>query len=199
MRMKTEVNILGVALLLSARLVVNTAAAEENPFRAEDYAAFRKELRAFYPDECHGVCKDPRQTNSVARIGRELDAWAAAHPGFDALDIRRESYLLMRKHFVPILFRESPFYFETGVNGGWCMSPKSVPSRHVNRICSRFYRKQNLIPQSAFDLLNARTRLSRNAYSSSTAPEPSVEPSSTQMISMSRSVCPTSESMHCRK
>ena len=144
--------------LVLAGVTAGEVAAEENPFRAEDYAAFRKELRAFYPDECHGVCKDPRQTNSVARIGRELDAWAAAHPGFDALDIRRESYLLMRKHFVQILFRESPFYFETGVNGGWCMSPKAVPSRHVNRICSRFYREQNLIPQSAFDLLNARNR-----------------------------------------
>lgn len=43
-----------------------------------EYAALRRELRAFYPDECHGVCKDPRQTNSVAAIGRELDAWAAA-------------------------------------------------------------------------------------------------------------------------
>ena len=55
-----------------------------------DSGDFRRELRAFYPDECHGACKDARQTNSVAAIGRELDAWAAAHPGFDALDIRRE-------------------------------------------------------------------------------------------------------------
>ena len=60
--------------LVLAGVTAGEAAAEENPFRAEDYAAFRKELRAFYPDECHGICKDPRQTNSVAMIGRELDA-----------------------------------------------------------------------------------------------------------------------------
>ena len=47
---------------------------------AADLESFRQELRKFYPDECHGICKDPRQTNSVAAIGRDLDAWAAAHP-----------------------------------------------------------------------------------------------------------------------
>ena len=132
------------------------AATKGNPFKAADYAAFRAELRAFYPDECHDPCKDPRQLASVKAIGDELDAWAAAHPGFDALDIRRESYLLMRKHFVPFLFRNSPFYFEAGVNGGWCNSCKAVPSRHVNRICRRFYKEQDLIPDSAFALLNNR-------------------------------------------
>ena len=127
-----------------------------NPYEGMDFSAFRGELRAFYPDECHGICRDPRQTNGVAAIGRELDAWAAVHPGFDALDIRRESYLLMRKYVQPFLFKTSPFYFELGCNGGWCNNFKSVPGRHVNRICSRFYKEQNLIPDSAFALQRAR-------------------------------------------
>ena len=127
---------------------------------APSYLELRRELRAFYPDECHGTCKDPRQTNSVAAIGRGLDAWAAAHPGFDALDIRRESYLLMRKHFVPFLFDDSPFYFEAGVNGGWSIweGAKAVPSRHVNRICGRIPREQGLVPKEATELLSARSR-----------------------------------------
>ena len=135
-----------------------TGAAATNQFRAEDYSAFRRELRSFYPDECHQPCKDPRQTNSVAAIGRELDTWCAAHPGYDALDVRREEYLSVRRNVQPFLFRTSPFYFELGCNGGWTHSDKTVPGRHVNRLCRRFYREKNLIPDSAFALLDARQR-----------------------------------------
>ena len=86
-------------------------------FKADDYAAFRRELRAFYPDWGQGwkdIVKDPRQAKSYEIIKKELSAWCAAHPGYDALDVRRECYLAMRRHFVPFLFRESPFYFEAG-------------------------------------------------------------------------------------
>jgi len=123
-----------------------------------DYASLCVELRAFYPDECHSPCKLAAQTNSVQAIARGIDAYVAAHPEADALDIRRVSYLEMRKHFVPILFRHSPFYFETGVNGGWSIwsGDKAVPSRHVNEVCSRFYREKGLIPQDDLDLLSAR-------------------------------------------
>ena len=145
----------GTAILVCA-ITLAAGACAANPYEDMDFSLFRRELRAFYPDECHGVCKDPRQLASVKAIGDGLDAWAAAHPIFDALDIRRESYLLMRKHFVPFLFRESPFYFEAGCNGGWCHNCKSTAGRHVNRICSRFYKGQGLIPESAFELQNAR-------------------------------------------
>ena len=123
-----------------------------------DYVALREELRAFYPDECHRPCKLAAQTNSVQAIARGIDAYVATHPEADALDIRRVSYLEMRKHFVPILFRHSPFYFEAGVNGGWSIwsGDKAVPSRHVNEVCSRFYRERGLIPQDDMDLLSAR-------------------------------------------
>ena len=129
---------------------------DQNPFRAEDYAAFRKELRAFYPDWGQGgkdVVKDPRQAQSYALIERELKDWCAAHPGYDALDVRRECYLAIRRHFVPFLFKESPFYFEAGVNGGW---GGRRPARLVNELCNRFYREQNLVPQEAFDRMRAR-------------------------------------------
>ena len=123
------------------------------------FEAFRRELRAFYPEECHDACKDPRQTNSVAKIGAELDAWAKAHPGYDALDVRREEYLSVRRHVQPFLFHESPFYFELGCNGGWTYNWRTVPGRHVNRLCNRFYKEQNLIPDSAFELQKARQGL----------------------------------------
>ena len=98
------------------------AAQPENPFRAADYTALRAQLRAFYPDECHGKCKDPAYDASDRAIREALRAYAKAHPDYDALDLRRECYLAMRKHFCPFLFSESPFYFEAGVNGGWVMA-----------------------------------------------------------------------------
>ena len=123
-----------------------------------EYAAFRQELRAFYPDLGQGwndVVKDPRQAQSYEAIKAELKAWCAAHPGYDALDVRRECYLAMRRHFVPFLFKESPFYFEAGVNGGW---GGKRPARLVNEFCGRFYDEQNLVPKEAYELLRERSR-----------------------------------------
>ena len=135
------------------------SAARERPFAAADYETFRKSLRAFYPDECHGKCRDPRQVASVRMIGNELDAYVAAHPDCDVLDIRRESYLAMRRHFVPYILPGSPFYCEAGVNGGWCVwqGAESVPGRHINRIC-RGWLEERYIPREAFARLRARRR-----------------------------------------
>ena len=124
------------------------------------YDDLRNELRAYYPDECHSPVKCAAVTNAAAAIGRDLDAWAAAHPEHDALDIRRESYLAMRRHFVPVIFRNLPFYFEAGVNGGWSIwgGAKAVPSRHVNRICGKFLGTTGGVPAEAVNLLHARSR-----------------------------------------
>ena len=121
---------------------------EGKSFREGDYAALRRELRAFYPDECRGKCKSLAYAASEQAICAEIRAYAAKHPGYDALDLRRESYRAMRKHFRPFLFSESPFYFEAGVNGGWAM--EFVPAREVNRLCHRFYREMNLVPDDVF-------------------------------------------------
>ena len=58
--------------------LANDAAAK--PFRAEDYAELRKQLRAFHPDECHGKCKDPAFDVSDQAIRADLRAYAAEHP-----------------------------------------------------------------------------------------------------------------------
>ena len=108
------------ACLLSALPMIpaSGAVADANPFRAADYAALRKQLRAFHPDECRDECKDPAYTVAWKAINADLDAYAAANPGYDALDLRQACCRSMQKHFVPFLFTESPFYFEAGVNGG---------------------------------------------------------------------------------
>ena len=113
----------GSAALMGAAVAGRAAVAQgASPYRAADYAALRKHLRAFYPPDGQGdemTPQDPRALASYKRIEADLADWCAAHPGYDALDVRRECYLAMRKHFVPYLFTESPFYFEAGVNGGW--------------------------------------------------------------------------------
>ena len=148
--------VLGAAAAMRLNAGVRTSAA----FRPEDYAEFRRGLRAFYPDECHGKCKDPRQVASVKAIGDELDAFIAANPGYDVLDVRRELYLSMRRHFIPYILPGSPFYFEAGVNGGWCVwrGAESVPGQHARRVCFRFLRDRHLIPQEAWDVQLARGR-----------------------------------------
>lgn len=122
---------------------------------SEDYAALRKQLRAFYPDECHGKAKDIRQIDSVKKIQSEIIAYTKLNPNYDALDIRKKLYESMRTHFVPFIFTESPFYFEAGVNGGWA---GARPARMAWHLCSRFYREKNLIPDEAFKVFKRRNK-----------------------------------------
>ena len=155
----TRRDFIGTGAMFGAAAVAGQAAAQgATPYRAEDYAALRKQLRAFYPPDGQGdkmTPQDPRALASYKRIEADLTAWCAAHPGYDALDVRRECYLAMRKHFVPCLFTESPFYFEAGVNGGW---GGARPGRLVNRICGKFYKEQALVPDEEFRVLWARSR-----------------------------------------
>ena len=98
-------------------------------FRAGDYEALRRELAGFYPvGFCRGKCQSEPVLASFRAILAGLDGWAKANPGYDALDASCAYYRLVQKHFQPVLFKESPFYFEEGVNGGWsgarcCRSP----------------------------------------------------------------------------
>ena len=150
--MKIRIFCLSLAMASASALVPsgNAEAAAESELRDE--------LRAYYPDWGQGerdVVKDARQPESYKKIKADLVDYCAVHPDYDALDLRRECYLSMRRHFVPFLFRESPFYFEAGVNGGW---GGKRPGRLVNKLCSKFYKTQNLIPDSAFALLRARSK-----------------------------------------
>ena len=52
----TRKNFIGGTAALACVAVARRAAASgiaEHPFNAADYAALRKQLRTFYPDECH--------------------------------------------------------------------------------------------------------------------------------------------------
>ena len=156
--MKSFERLFTAAISVAAVSQAFAALGENNivPFSSTSYHELRHELRAFHPDECHDRCKDPAYAESEKAILADLDAYAASNPAYDALDMRKACYLSMRKHFVPFLFTESPFYFEAGVNGGWIMG--NAPARGVNRLCRKFYKEQGLVPDEEFRILGARSR-----------------------------------------
>ena len=128
-----------------------------------EYRPLRRELRAFYPDECHERVKDAKVQASFDAIRDEVAAWFAAHSEADALDVRRETYLAIRRHVRPVLFRESPFYFELGVCGGYAARDVAKdgaaphPGRLPRTLCWKFFREKGLVPDEAFAVLKARS------------------------------------------
>lgn len=132
-------------------------------FNAGDYVALRQELSRFYPAGfCRGKCQSEAVLASFRAILAGLDDWAKANPGYDALDARCAYYRLVQKHFQPVLFKESPFYFEAGVNGGWsgCNNGgiEANPAFRVRELCDHLAKGVGRIPESAFRLMGDRNR-----------------------------------------
>ena len=132
-------------------------------FKAEDYATLRQELANFYPvGFCRGKCQSEAVLKSFRAILSELDDWAKKNPGYDALDARCAYYRLVQKHFQPVLFKESPFYFEAGVNGGWSGANngglEANPAFRVKDLCGHLAGGVGRIPGSAFQLMSNRSR-----------------------------------------
>ena len=146
---------IGAALLLMAAEASSAVVGAEE-LGPEEYRPLRRELRAHHPDECHGMCKDPDFRRSWEAIRADMDAFAAAHPDYDALDIRRAAYLSMRTNVVTFVFPHSPFRFELGVNGGWTV--RNNPAFHINDLCRRFYAEKGGVPPEALDRRNRRLK-----------------------------------------
>ena len=139
-------------LLLSAALAVGNFA-EIGP---AEYRPLRRELRAFHPDECHHVCKDTAVLASHERMREELEVWAKANPGWDALALQRAYHGVLVRNFRPVLFKESPFYFEAGVNGGWTGAQN--PGRLVSRFAWEEFDRGQLIPPDVRGRVSERNR-----------------------------------------
>lgn len=88
------------------------------------YADLRAEVRRFCSDAAQcGLCNDPEQQAAFRRITDRLDSISSAHPEFDAMKMRRAYYDLLPGTIPVKLFRDAPFYFAVGINGGWAVSP----------------------------------------------------------------------------
>lgn len=127
-----------------------------------EYRPLRRELRSFYPRECHELPRSTAVTNSFAKIHSLAADWAAANPDHTALQMRRHVYALEREYFVPVLFKESPFYFEAGINGGYHRGEAKgeipQPGRVTRALCDCFYQKRGLVPDAAWERKRARSR-----------------------------------------
>ena len=107
----------------------------------------RQELRTFYQEggKQNGPCRDAEQTASYNRMLEEFQATAAAHPEYSAMRMRKETYRIITDHFRPVIFRNCPFYFEAGINGGWGNYPgKNWLQNHFRekRYRKHFHRQQ---------------------------------------------------------
>lgn len=112
----------------------------------------RQEIRAFLPDEAqHGLCKDPVMQQAFGDINERLDAIVKSYPAYDALKMRREYYRLLVDKMPVKLFKNSPFYFSVGINGGWANSPGRWFIRQAGPICA-----EN-IPSDVREVFHARS------------------------------------------
>ena len=149
------------ALMLCELLPIRPELPDFAEVGPEAYRPLRRELRKFYPEECHERMRDPAVSNSFARIWSDVETWFAAHPEADALDVRRENYRAIRRHYLPVLFRESPFYFESGAAGGYSVREvrgACSPGNVTRHLCTRFYHDRGFVPDEEFRVLSERSR-----------------------------------------
>ena len=87
-----------------------------------DYDALRRQLRAFHGADIH-VCPNQRRLTMATQGVQRVEQYAADHPEADALDLRGVVYDYMEKNYLPVVFPESPFYFENGGYGATWAAP----------------------------------------------------------------------------
>lgn len=124
-------------------------AGKTNP---SDYEELRNEMRAFYPEECHGDCKDPRIPETYLAMTSALDEFLRNDPDAPIFRVKKQYFETLPEYFRPVLFRNLPFYFEAGMNGGWC---RNNPGRTwFERNFSR--RMDAVIPEAKRNRFRAR-------------------------------------------
>ena len=90
----------------------------------EKYQELREEVRSFCPEDAQGsLCKGAEQLASFERINERMDQFYKNHPESDIQLLRKKYYRISAEEFVPKIFRNAPFYFAAGINGGWARSP----------------------------------------------------------------------------
>lgn len=80
----------------------------------------------------NALCKELRdyyQTRSFSRLGGNkfqsplwpvMDEFAASHPDYSPVRLKAAMYDIIAEHFQPVIFKNSPFYSETGLNVAEC-------------------------------------------------------------------------------
>lgn len=76
------------------------------------YEELRQELKSYYKTHSFHAVKDDLPYNPLKNI---MNAYFDSHPGMSPLEQKAAQYELIAEHFTPVLFRNSPFFSETGL------------------------------------------------------------------------------------
>ena len=99
------------------------------------------ELKAYYRQRS---IKTPGCWDDINPLFALMDAYAAAHPGLSALQLKAAQYEIIADNFRPVIFKNSPFYSEMGVKvseydgvpglgaGGWLFNRNAHLFRDAN-------------------------------------------------------------------
>ena len=113
----------------------------------------RQEVRALLPDNNIDQAKAPEIHECIATLRKELKDFTQKHPDFNALDVRRRYYELIPDLAPLFIYRNSPFYYEAGINGGWYVNkPGWTPRELTIQFMSE------LVPQEEQKVFSARSK-----------------------------------------
>lgn len=120
------------------------------------YCDLRSEVRAFTADTPRwGENKIPERTAAFDAIYNRYDNFVSEHPDYSAMQLRREYYDFIAEMIPLKMFRNSPFYFCMGINGGWFGSPGTRCFLAHPRSSKYF---EDHIPQKKRELFSARAK-----------------------------------------
>ncbi|MDD5727129.1 MAG: pyruvate formate lyase family protein, partial [Victivallales bacterium] len=83
------------------------------------YEKLIAEMRKFYGEDGGHRCADPEISCAYGKMAGAMAEYTHDHPDAGIEELKRKSYAFTVQYFQPKLFFNSPFYFETGINGGW--------------------------------------------------------------------------------
>lgn len=120
----------------------------------EKYMKLRSEVREFTPDAAQGdLCKDPLVQEAFRKIEERYDEILQGDSNYNMMNMRKKYYGFLPEMIPVKLFRNSPFYFSVGINGGWAYSPASS-SFLYHKWIGDFYKRE--VPPEKLRLFHER-------------------------------------------
>jgi len=118
----------------------------------EDMNPLREEVRALLPVQNYDAPRTPELNDCVQRIQTIMEDYTASHPDYDALELYRLYYSHIADEAPLYIYRNSPFYYEAGINGGWYVNR---PAWVMRKYTQKFMLEH--IPQNVLDSQQARS------------------------------------------
>ena len=116
-----------------------------------DMKPLRAEIRALLPVQNYDEPRTPELKGCVDGIQKTLEDYVAVHPDYDALELYRLFYSHIAEEAPLYIYRNSPFYYEAGINGGWFVNR---PARLIQKFTHKFIDEH--VPRSVLDAQEGR-------------------------------------------